>query len=241
MKDDRLPVIRELASATSLQVQASNRLWAVLATVSFVALLHRDPAPAPSLPFGLGSIAPQEFYWAVFALLAVLSIAFASAHAQATRASLMAHEALDTLDHGVIVGNLRPRDLFDMLQIPSLIRIAPLAQLFHGITTGSSQQWRRTIGAAYYFALKGPAWLVYFLVPAAALWFTFARIDTAGSSRWLLMTVGALATLPLAQILVADVTYGIRIARLLSRGREPHNVPLQPTSGASTATDLERS
>jgi hypothetical protein len=234
MKDDLIPLIKELASAVSIQVQVSNRHWIALATLSLIALLPRDPSPTFALPFGLGSVPPDAFYLALFGLLAVMSLAFSSAHAQSMRATRMAHKALNELDKSVLVGVVRGRDLFDMMRHPSLIRVAPLAQLFGelGARAATPRIWRRRLAAAYYFALKVPSWAVYFLLPAVALWHTAVRIQVRGPSRWILLGVAGLATVPLVQILAVDITYGRDIGRILSKPEHP-NKPLQPTSGAA--------
>jgi hypothetical protein len=78
------------------------------------------------------------------------------------------------------VTGYHPRDVLDLLRIPSVNRVAPLAQVVGGEfytlrnTSGNDCEacWRfvrRLLAAAYYVVLKLPATLVYLGLPALAL------------------------------------------------------------------------
>ena len=83
--DDR-GIVKELAAAVSTQAQVSNRIWLALMTVVVVAVLPRvsqvdGGRKGVPLPLGLGDVDPVWFDALSFALLVILTIAFAAAHA----------------------------------------------------------------------------------------------------------------------------------------------------------------
>src|SRR5687768_13152758 len=127
MEDERASVVKELAGATSAQSQVANRYWIALSTVAFVAVMpHPQQSGGMSLPLGFGPVEARLFYPAMFGLLVVLMIAFASAHAQQVRVQRLAHRAMDGLGNELLRGTgVHPRDFFDALRLPSVIRLAP--------------------------------------------------------------------------------------------------------------------
>lgn len=187
-----------------------------------------------SLPFfGLGAIEPSSFYLAMFALLVVLMIAFASAHAQQVRVQRLAHRGLDRLgDESVFDLGVHPRDLFDALRLPSLIRIAPLAQLFRGLDSsfaspGDVPLWRKRTSAIYYLLLKTVAWFVYFGFPGAALWLTFARTQATGWLSLSLFGAALIATMSLIHILTVDMWYVREVKDIILESRAPSSAKLE--------------
>ena len=113
------------------------------------------------LPLGLGDVDPVWFDALSFALLVILTIAFAAAHAQQTRAQTLAQRRVDSLagDWDANAkghpGEIHPRELFDMLRLPSVNRVAPLAQSLRGpyqfyATIDGCPGWLRIMSTAYY-------------------------------------------------------------------------------------------
>jgi len=238
MTDDRASVVKELAGAVSAQAQVSNRSWIALITVAVIASLPRRQPAEMTLPFSLGTIDPNWFHFVMFALLVVLTIGFASAHAQQVRAQRLAQSALKNLGEDSVLGvGIHPRDFFDALRLPSVNRVAPLAQLFKGLdaffgSPATVPKWRLRASAAYYLLLKAASWLVYFGFPAVALWLSFARIHVGGWRWWGLCAAGSVASLALLHVFVVDVWYVREVKGIIADSRRPHNRPLQPTSGA---------
>jgi hypothetical protein len=125
-KDEWRGLVRDLAAGVSTQAQVANRIWLALMTVSFIVVLPKKDGSL-SLPFGLGNIDRSLFYYSLFypvafSILVVLAVAFAAAHAQVIRATKHAQKELNSLP-------AEARDMFDMSCMPSLNRLAPLAQL----------------------------------------------------------------------------------------------------------------
>src|SRR5262249_37309290 len=145
----------------------------------------------------------------VFALLIVLTIAFASAHAQLLRATRLAQNAVDAVDDSVIIGKLRPRQLFDMLRQPSLLRVAPLAQLLQDVAWLSGKIKKRW-AQVYYFLMKSLSWLVFFGLPLGAIWSCAFRV-AAGAWEAVAIAAATLATIPLIHVAATDIAYGLDI------------------------------
>jgi hypothetical protein len=157
----------------------------------------------------------------MFSLLVVLIMAFASAHAQQVRAQRLAQRALDELGESRVLAGLHPRDLFDALRVPSVNRVAPLAQLLRGRDAFFGNvvkvpPWRNRISQVYYLFLKALSWIVYFGFPTVALWMTFGRIEATGWLGSMLFLAGFLATIPLVQVFLVDVTFVLYVRRVIA-------------------------
>jgi hypothetical protein len=230
MADERADFIKELASAATVQTNVANRSWTALITVAVIAVLPRPQGTDIALPLGLGTVSALSFHFVMFALLTVLSIAFAAAHAQQVRAQRLAMKALVALgDEPISAGKTHPRDYFDMLRAPSVTRVAPLAQLFQGMDAfhGSDRRpppWRKRVSVGYYLALKTVSWLVYFGFPAVALWISFSRMLPTTWQWWPFFFAGVVATLPILQVLLVDVGYVWEVSHIIGRG--PGGKPL---------------
>jgi hypothetical protein len=236
---ERVLVVKELAGAASAQSQVANRYWIALITVALVAVLPRPEQGAGMwLPFGLGPIEPGLFYPAMFGLVVVLMIAFASAHAQQVRVQRLSHLAMDRLGNESVLGvRVHPRDFFDALRLPSVIRLAPLAQLFKGrdVFFGSPvaiSAGRRWASALYYLLLKAVSWLVYFGFPAGALWFTYARVEGPDWLSAALVVPATIASGALGHVLFEDIRYVREVTEIVMQPNAPSN-----TGGQSAAAD----
>jgi len=238
MKDDRASLIKELAAAASVQTQVSNRSWVALIIVSVIAILPRAQAQDLPLPFGFGTVAATWFHFVMFSLLVVLAIAFAAGHAQQVRAQRLANYALGKLGDQLLAElQVHPRDLFDVLRLPSVNRIAPIAQLFQGLDAFYGMEsrppyWRRRASVVYYLALKSASWLVYFGLPLLALWLSFSRVPWPGWPQWVLLPAGIIATLPVIHVFLVDVICVLQVSRVIGQGEVTMlpNKCLQPTA-----------
>jgi hypothetical protein len=167
--DERRKVVQELATAVSTQAQVVNRTWLALMTVALFGVLPRLPAKDSNvfLPFSLGEVDPTSFHTVLFSILVVLTIAFAAAHAQQVRAQMLAQSAVDSMASRQHFDDyLHPWELFDMCRLPSLNRVAPLAQALRGrhqFFAGRRDRpaWIRATSFVYYALLKLASLLVY--------------------------------------------------------------------------------
>ena len=175
MGTQSIPIVKELAGAVFTQSQVANRYWIALMAVALFALLPRvGPSQTQTidLPLGLGAVEPASLHPALFALLVVLIVAFAAAHAQQVRAQKLAQAYIDKMT--VVDGELHPRELFDMLRQPSVIRVAPLAQSLRGKyqffgTAGECPAALWWGSVVYYGVLKLASIGISFLLPGWAL------------------------------------------------------------------------
>jgi len=216
-------LVKDLAEAVSTQAQVANRAWLALITVSLFALiphaLTRDGNIA--LPFNLGDVPPFWFNGLVFAFLAVLAVAFASAHSQQVRAQKKAHSVIDSLTVGTSSNNvMHLRDYFDMHRKPSLNRVASLAQALRGRyqffdTNGTLPGWLRFLTLIYYILLKALSFSVYFGLPVVALWQAHRHFSPPGLLHICNIIGTLVAGASLGQVLSLDAIYAVRILKYL--------------------------
>ena len=203
-------LIEKLAKAVSTQAESANRIWLGLVTVSIVGLLPQAPT---NLPFGLGSVEPSSFRLIVFLMIVVFAIAFSSAHAQHIRAQKLVHEFIDTLPaHGTGTFGMHPRELFDMLRLPSLNRVAPLAQLLRGQyqfyrKPAPCPRWRKVVTTFYYILLRLISMIVYFGLPAFSLYHSHNLVKAVGFLSLLIFIGGVFAAFTLLQMVVSELAY----------------------------------
>lgn len=150
------------------------------------------------------------------------SIAFAAAHAQQVRAQRLAQKALTELaKSSPLVLGVHPRDLFDASREPSVIRLAPLAQLAQGLDQffGKPQPVttaRRNVSVVYYFALKVASWTVYFGLPLFVLWWTYSHISLGRTFDLLLGLPVVVATVPMLHVFYVEVLYVREVAQTIA-------------------------
>jgi hypothetical protein len=216
-----IALVKDLAGAVSMQATLANRIWIAMMTVAFFAVVPRVPAQDGnlSLPFNLGEVGPTWFHSVVFAIFVVMVIAFAVAHAQQVIAQKLAQTTLDTLEAGFnSKRELRPREWFDLWRVPSLLRVSPLAQSLkgkHSRTVGGGPVWLRLVSVSYYALLKIVSLVVYFGMPACALWLAFNIVPASGVLREASRIAGVIAGVALLQVLVSDFVYSIEVLRYL--------------------------
>jgi hypothetical protein len=226
---DWLEQVKELAAGVSVQTQVANRVWLALMTVALVAVLPRGTNKNPdlSLPFGLGTVDSTLFYPVAFFILVVLAVAFAAAHAQVIRAGVQAHKMIDSIPKGSFAENgVDPRGVFDMGRIPSLNRVAPLAQLAIDQSSAITGQrwWVRGLGVLYYMLLKLLSLIVYYALPGLAMARAYANASRPELSRVVLSSFAVAkwaALLALFHVFVSDIWYSWRVVRRLWRADVP--------------------
>ena len=250
--DDR-GIVKELAAAVSTQAQVANRIWLALMTVVVVAVLPRvspaDGGRKVPLPLGLGDVDSVWFDVFIFALLVILTIAFASAHAQQTRAVELARRRLDSLARGWDANTkerpdeIHPRELFDMLRLPSVNRVAPLAQSSRGLyqfyaTSDRCPGWLRIASAAYYGLLKLASLIVYLGVPAWALWEVHSRMTLNRTASLIAASGGILALVTLVQMFLTEGWYSLQTLRKIGAGRSASSCVGSGTSVTKQSGDM---
>jgi hypothetical protein len=166
-----------------------------------------------SLPWNIGEVDGTWFHAIAFFILVVLCIFFAAAHAQQIRAQRLAHAVVDSLIANQSSDDIvHPRELFDMLRMPSLNRIAPLAQLLRGkyqfySSAEKCPEWLRVISVGYYGVIKLVSFLVFFCLPVWALWRAYSMVLLTGWWRVAVITGGCVAGITLVQVLLTDGSY----------------------------------
>jgi len=215
-------IVKELAVAVSTQAQVANRYWLTLMTVALFALLPRIAGPEAgtiTLPFGLGAVESASLNPILFGLLIVLAVAFAAAHAQQVRAQKLAQRYIDDLQPAP--GQLHPRELFDMLRQPSVIRVAPLAQSLRGrfqfyATANECPAHLWWISVVYYGLLKVASIAVYFLLPWWAIVSVAASLHNTTSRAAVIVVPALAASVVLLQVMVADLVYTWQVLKRLA-------------------------
>lgn len=226
-------VVKDLAEAFSGQSKLSNRLWIALIAVTFVIILPvplgNSPVPLGNsgesyreLPFGFGHVESNDFDLISLVILAVLTIAFCQAHAQAIRAYRLAQKIINRPELARTESMVSARQFFDLLTIPSLTRVAPLAQLLlksaqnlsrYRCLSFSALNWLASI---YFLILKFVATLIIFGLPATALVIGCQRLfNNQSVSMWTYAAAatGLVALLALVQITVTEFCQTVRLAR----------------------------
>jgi hypothetical protein len=161
----------------------------------------------------------------------VLAIAFASAHAQQMRAQGLTQAALSSISTSHSANDLiHPREFYDMVRMPSLNRIAPLAQLVRGKyqyykTSRKCPAWLRRVTVIYYAMLKLASLAVYFSLPFWGLWHAYTIVLSVRSAPVALFArVGAaLAGSALLVVFVAEIIYASKIVKHLWLPHEDRN------------------
>jgi hypothetical protein len=216
---ERRELVKDFANAVSTQADVANRTWLALMSVAIVAMIPH--ANGVTLPFSLGEVPPSWFHGVVFSFLAVLAIAFASAHSQQVRAQTLAHKVIDSL--GPILGPdcaIHPRDYFDMQRKPSLIHIASLAQSLRGehqffTTAAGIPIWRKKITVVLYGLWKVIGFLIYFVFPVLALWQAHREFSASGLLHAYNLFFTSAAVLALGQVFLLDFLQAISIVKHL--------------------------
>jgi hypothetical protein len=206
--------VKEFASAVSTQAQVTNRTWLVLITVALLALLPQTDQTNPhllKLPLGLGEADAKTFWTMMYGLLVVLTIAFSSAYVQQFHALSLAHRFIDaiTLERQDF-GGADLRQWFDILRLPTFNRVSPLAQMLQRQvqskkTPSSRHIGPRLVSVSYYLFLKLTAMLVYFGLPAFALYRSYEQMSFVTIHRWVIYVSGTVALLGLLQAFFSDL------------------------------------
>ena len=163
--------VRDLADGFSIQSKLANRLWLTLIVVAVLILLpdsSSDNSAMRELPFKLGKTDALVFDSISFFVLAIITIAFSSARAQALLAYDLAHKTIDNIKNDDSQ-TISQRQYFDILSNATLIRVGPLAVLARNENQTISIFYKTA--NIYYFVLKSFALSIYFGIPFVAIVF----------------------------------------------------------------------
>lgn len=238
-EDVAIDRIKVLAAAVSMQTQASNRAWLGLLSVAVLTLLPRVPNTGqpcePVLPLGLGPVDRAWYHPTVFMILVVLTIAVSVAQAQLVRALKLSQLFLKSLaGQPPTVLGMHPRELFDMMRLPSLNRVAPLAQFvlgdhqFHA-TASSRSGFVKFLSEVAYSALRLVSMTVYYTLPTAALWRAFSGVQAERYVWSLFLVGGVIAISALVVVFFSDLQYSVEVMRIIWRGGAPIQGPSTQT------------
>lgn len=222
---DRVELI---ANAVSLQARVANRFWIALAALSLIVLVV-EPSTAGDvrtiqLPLELGSVSEQKFYPTACVVLSILAIAFAVSHSQQLRANSRAQELLSEMkESGENYEGIDPRELFDLLRLPSVNRVAPISQLLQGVVEKNAHRHlSQFVGCcivASYLALKAIATLAYAAFPAAALLYACDKSVVSGGLEIAIRVVLYAALTTLLVVFLVDTVHMFRAAAQMWRDR----------------------
>jgi len=165
--------LKSLIEAVSTQTRVSNRAWFALIAFALIIVLPGVEEDRVALPFGLPEVKAVQFYAFALPFLTVLMVSFCQSYAQEVRGSRLAHQLIDR--NSFCAGILHPRDVLDLLRVPSVNRVAPLAQVLSGqlysleTTASGNAKLRRRLAGSYYLLLKLFATFVYIGLPVVAL------------------------------------------------------------------------
>jgi hypothetical protein len=217
--------IRDLASAASTHARVADRAWIAVITVA-VASIFQTPGKDVFLLFNFRVTDTTSFYTLSFGLLAVLLVAFSAAHAQQVRVIQLALTQVTSVPCGDEL--ISSRELFDMFHEPSVVRVAPLAQILRGkfqfsTTVRDCPPCLRRATAAYYAVLKASASVIYFGLPAYALFIAYNNLQISGWRFCIASFAGALSGVAIMQVLIAEMIQMGRVTRILWEKPESAN------------------
>ena len=166
--------IKTLAEACSSHFRVSTRFWSLIATIMLIVLTSKPSSNGVSL-LGL-NMDEVLLYPACGTLIAILNIAFCSAHLQAYRITLIYHELLDAMDakNQSFTINYSIADAAHSLYLPALNRIYPLMHFL-------PQQYRDVA----YKILKLPTDLFFYSLPIFVCYYSLWRFFTSHFFEWI--------------------------------------------------------
>jgi hypothetical protein len=205
-------LVKDLAEACSTQAKIENRTWLGIIATTVVLLVppitsSGDGAVAARIPF-FETVPVSVFSPLAFAMLAILIVVLSTAHAQHLRADALSHRVIRDLKNAAHGAAVTPRDLFDILRVPSYTRVAPLAQLIRGKWQWEGEKsacpwWRRITGTLLYILLKLVALAVLFVTPGIAIWLGYERVVASSVHQpWLLITLRAAQVISIASLIM---------------------------------------
>jgi len=124
-----------------------------------------------ALPFGFGDVDEFVFRQLSFFIFSALFISFSAARAQALITYTLAHTTIDKIEVYSKNGPT-PRQFFDMLHTPALLRVGSLAaQAIFASVPGLKR-----IAGIYYSVVKASASVVFYGIPFYTLLHAFALL-----------------------------------------------------------------
>ncbi len=191
--ENKIPsVVKDLAEAASKQTEVANKYWIYMAIICLFVLIPKpiglEKNSLLKLPLDLGEVETRYYYLVLLILVSVLTISFCSAHAQVIRVQFLFDRAIDR--YKLIENNmykLHPRDLFDVLRLPALSRVAPLALIARGEKQFYTDaivitKARKILTGIYYILLKILSFSIYVGLPVFTLVFGMYKYNLYSTS-----------------------------------------------------------
>ena len=228
--DEELKLLTQVAST---QATYSNRVWLTLAIISIVAIIAPQSTENKiKLPFEIGEIDVTWFYLISTMLIAVLLIAFCSAQSQMIRTQKLSIRKLKSLKENQINKYItHPRDLYDSTVQLSMLRVAPIAQIFKGKyqfypEASKCPKWRVITSIILYIYLKVLGFIIFYFLPIMALIVVYTKYLNTQVPFYneILHTVALLfllgAAISIIILLIIEVSYMIEATRSIYKTRE---------------------
>ncbi len=225
-------IVKDLAEAASKQTEVANRYWLFMAVICLFVLIPRPSSLGNNsllkLPLDLGEVEIRYYYLVLLILVSVLTISFCSAHAQVIRVQFLFDRAIDRyklIDNNI--NGLHPRDLFDVLRLPALSRVAPLALIARGEKQFYTDdivisKARKIITGIYYILLKVLSSCVYVGLPVFTLVFGMYKYNLYSTSLnvepilyYALWTFSGGALVVLLHVIINEIWYFKNVISIL--------------------------
>jgi hypothetical protein len=244
-----LDVLKLLTEAVSTQSTITNRTWLGLLTVAAVGIFPAKNQQVPSqitLPFGLASVGTESFYPIMFLMLAVLTIAFCAAVAQQVHAQDEVQAFIES-NPSCRPYNIAARKWFDILRLPSLNRVSSVPQYIRGKKSLTQVRggeklavvvFRALPSIAIYIPMKLMFTLIYYGVPAVAIWNVYKkvpRVPNLPSLPYVFLPISGLVVISLATVFFMDLRIAVtKIIPHIFRGES--NNPINHPQEVSPTT-----
>jgi hypothetical protein len=222
----------QLTEGFSTQTKIANRFWTALALVCLIAIMPTASTidkTTINMPFGLGDVQRPDFYPLATLFISILIIGFCSASFQAIRTRSLIHRAIESLKRDIVLpGNIHLQDVFDIINHPSIFRVAPIAQVLQGSfqfypESKKCPRKRVFLSTIYYLFLKVITFLVMYIFPAYGLVNSFLSggLSSWDADPWKIHVIffwfpSIMALLILFQLFVSDSLYVTRALKRIS-------------------------
>ena len=209
-----LTVVRELGSAASTQARIANRYWLTMVGFGLITLDPRNRDPLVQLFPWIAKIPEDPYFLMAFGVFSVLATVFASAHVQQIRADNLAHRTMDgaKIRNCTILGT-HPKDLYDAMRRPSIIRVSPLPQLLQGKESqylGDNfpiSKHKEIFTRYFYIILKFISIMIYLVLPLAGLLWMYWKFVRPATGWYTLIVefVGIVAVVSLLFVIFYEI------------------------------------
>jgi len=209
----------KLIDGCSSYVKISTNFWLVIATFSIITVSPTKTEETKiEMPFDLGKFDVINFYPFTFVVLSLLIICYGSTLSQAIRGRMLIQRAVDDLKkQKENKDKIDLQDIIDVLNYPTLNRVAPLAQILQGknqffTESHNVSKKNRALVGIYYLFLKLVITLIMYSFPGYALSLSFWRSNLYESGIWTIPSIffwvlGMVSFFILLQLFIEELKY----------------------------------